>query len=70
VALPLPDERLIPTPPVAAGPLKVTVPIDVVPPITEVGEMVSVAKVGAVIESIAVCVVVPNTAEMVADFVL
>jgi hypothetical protein len=36
-------------PPVAAGPLKVTVPYDLAPPITDAGERVKLARVGGAI---------------------
>lgn len=54
VAFVLFEERLIPTPPVAAGPDKVTVPVALLPPTTDAGEMVTLRRVGASIVRTAV----------------
>ena len=48
------DERLTESPPVGALPLKVTVPVEEVPPTTEVGETVKLVSVGAVTVNVAV----------------
>lgn len=48
------DERLTESPPVGALPLRVTVPVEEVPPTTEVGETVKLVSVGGVIAKVAV----------------
>ena len=48
-AFPLDAESVMAIPAVGAGPFKVTVPVDDVPPITDVGERVKPVSVGAVI---------------------
>lgn len=53
VALVLFDERLIPTPPVAAGPVKVTVPTDFMPPVTDGGATETLRIVGGAMVSTA-----------------
>lgn len=64
------EERLIPTPPVAAGPLKVTVPVDLFPPITDVGATDTPIKAGGVIVKAPVFETLPSEPVMVAVFVL
>lgn len=62
VAFTLLEDRLMPTPPVAAGPDRVTVPVRLSPPSTVEVESVKLARVGAVILSAAVCVELPRLA--------
>ena len=69
VALEFADERLTVIPPVGAFPLSVTVPMEEVPPTTEVGDTVKVVSVGGVIVSVAVCEVPARVPVMVADTV-
>jgi len=66
VAVVLLDERLIPTPPTAAGPDSVTIPVDLVPPTTEDGDTVTLRTVGAFIVRIAVLDRAPEVAVIVA----
>jgi len=56
-------------PPAGAGPFNVTVPVDGVPPVTEVGLKLTELGMGALIVSPAVCVVLLYVAEIV-DVVL
>ena len=65
-ALVLLDERATTKPPVGAGPLIVTVPVDEVPPVTEVGATVNVVGTGGMIVSVAVTDVPPAVAVIVA----
>jgi len=64
------DESVTTVPPVGAGPLMVTVPVDEVPPWTEVGFTLTLTNAGGVIASGAVSVVPARVAEMVAFAVL
>jgi len=66
VALPLPEESDTVAPPGPAAPFKVTVPVEEVPPVTEVGDRLTPLSVAEVIVSVAVSVVLPNVAEIVA----
>ena len=52
------------------GPLRVTIPVEDVPPVTEVGDTVSVASVGGVMVSVAVCFTEPTVAVSTADVVV
>ena len=52
------------------GPLRVTIPVEDVPPVTEVGDTVSVASVGGVMVSVAVCFTEPTVAVTTADVVV
>ena len=70
VALVLLQVRDTPTPPTAAGPDKVTVPVDLLPPVTELGDTVRLNRAGVAIVNVAVWVWLLSTAEMVAVFVL
>ena len=70
VALPLPEVRVIPTPPTAAGLDRVTVPVTLVPPFTVLDESVRFVKIGGLIVRTAVWVELPRTAEIVAVFAL
>jgi hypothetical protein len=54
------------TPPVAAGPLMVAVPVEVAPPTTEVGFKVTDERVGALTVSVAVLETDPSFAVIVA----
>lgn len=54
VALELFDVRATAIPPVGAGPLMVTVPVELEPPVTVVGERVMPVTVGALIVRVAV----------------
>jgi len=45
--------RVTDVPPVGAAPLRVTVPVELVPPKTDVGETVTDTKVGALMVSVA-----------------
>ena len=38
--------RLTATPPIGAGPLRVTVPVEELPPLTDVGDIVNVERLG------------------------
>jgi len=60
------DDRLTTAPPVPAGPVSVTVPVEGVPPITEAGLRVTLRGTGVVIASVPVTEVVPNLAVIVA----
>jgi len=60
------DDRLTRVPSVGAGPVRVTVPVDDVPPTTEVGETVIPDNPGGVTVNTAVIVVVPEIAVIVA----
>ena len=53
------DPSLTEVPPAGAMPVKVTVPVDGVPPCTDVGERVTLDKVAGVIESVAFCELLP-----------
>ena len=59
--------KLMVVPSAGAGPLKVTVPVACVPPLTEVGVKVSELSTAAVTVKVAVLVVVPYVAEIVTD---
>jgi len=54
VALALFDDRLTTVPLGPAGPFRVTVPLDVLPPTTEVGERVTLIREAALTVSVAV----------------
>jgi hypothetical protein len=60
------EERLTTVPPVGAGPFNVRVPAELVPPITDVGETVTLVNAGGLIVNVAVTAVVPTFAEIVA----
>ena len=66
VALELLDERLTTIPPVGAAPLSVTVPVEVEPPVTEVGLTLKLDGEGGVTVSVAVTDFPPAVAVMVA----
>ena len=55
-------------PPVGAAPLRVTVPVELVPPVTEVGVRLTPVKAGAVSVSVAETVTPFQVPEIVADF--
>jgi len=67
VAAALPDVKLTVKPPVGAGPLRVIVPVDVVPPVTLAGLRLRADTTGAVMARLAVDEFVPIVAVMVAD---
>jgi len=60
-------ERLTAVPPVGAGLESVTVPVELVPPITEVGLRVTPLRTGAVTAIVVVFVVLPSVALIVAE---
>ena len=64
------DERLTPTPPTAAGPDKVTAPVDFGPPVTADGDRAIACKAGGLIVSTELFDVAPRVAEIVAVLVL
>lgn len=64
------DDKLIPTPPVAAGPVSVTVPVVLPPPTRVAGDNVTLANAGAVMVSVAVLDELLSPAVMTAVFVL
>jgi len=66
VALLLLDDKLTTTPPDPAEPLSVTVPVELDPPITVAGESDTVVRFAAVMVRVAVFVVLPSAAEIVA----
>ena len=55
-------------PPVGAAPLRMTVPLEAVPPVTELGLRVTPMRVGAVRVSAVVTVTAFHVPEIVADF--
>lgn len=59
-------DNVTPAPPDGAGPDKVTVPVEDVPPITELGLTLTLARAGGVTVRV-IARVVPRVAEMVAD---
>jgi hypothetical protein len=65
-ALALLEDKVTTSPPVGAGPVKVTVPVEDVPPTTDVGETVRLVGTGGVIVSTFVTDVPPAVAVMVA----
>lgn len=65
-ALELPELRFTMMPPLGAGPLKVNVPVDEDPPMTDAGATVRLAGTGGVIVSVAFAVTPPSVAEIVA----
>jgi ABC-type Fe3+-hydroxamate transport system substrate-binding protein len=69
-ALVLFDERLMPIPPVAAGPDNVTVPVDLVPPTTEAGETVTLNTLGGLMVKVADFETLPSVPVMTADLPL
>lgn len=54
------DAKVTTVPPTAAGPLKVTVPVEELPPTTELGDNARLVKVAGVIVRVAVADVVPD----------
>jgi hypothetical protein len=70
VALVLLDDRLTLSPLEGAGPLRVTVPVELLPPTTEVGEIAMLCSAEGVTASIVVFVTEPKTAVMVAVVVV
>ena len=70
VALPELDERVMTDPPEGAGPLRVTVPVDGEPPMTEVGAKVSDANFAAVMLNVAFADELPSVAVNVAEEVV
>ena len=64
------EVNVTPTPPVAAGPERVTVPVAFAPPCTEAGEIVRLSREGELIVKVADSVCPLSAAEMVADFAL
>jgi hypothetical protein len=69
VALAALELSVIAIPPVGAGPLRVTVPVEEVPPVTVAGESVRPVSVGGLIVRLAVKVVEPSVPPIVADVV-
>lgn len=67
VALPLLDAKVTTAPPVGATPLIVTVPVELLPPTTEVGESVTLTRDAGVIVRVAVFGVPDSVAVMVAE---
>jgi len=61
------DDKLTVTPPVGAGPARVTVPVDEEPPRTAVGDRARLTKVSGLIDKVAVCEAAPLVAVIVAD---
>ena len=53
VALVLLDDRLTPTPPAAAGPVRVTVPVALAPPTRVVGDRLKLARAGGMMVRVA-----------------
>lgn len=70
VALALLEDSETTVPPVPAGPVSVTVPVEVVPPRTELGATETLAKPAELIVKVVVTVVPLNVAEMVAVVLL
>lgn len=66
VALVLLEDKLTTVPPVGAGPLRVTVPVELRPPITAAGESATEEREGGLTESVAVRVTPASDAEIVA----
>lgn len=66
VAEPAFDDRVTVSPPAGAGPLSVTVPVEAVPPTTEVGFTATVVSVGASTVKVALAVLAPTVAVMIA----
>jgi len=64
------DDRLIPTPPVAAGPDNATVPVAGDPPTTDAGVTETLSNAGGITVKVAVLLELPSTAEIVAVFEL
>jgi hypothetical protein len=64
------EARAIPTPPEPAGPDRVTVPIDFVPPTTELGAIDTPFKVGGLMVNCAVFVTPDKTPLILAEVVL
>jgi hypothetical protein len=67
VAFALFDDRLTTVPPWPAGPFKVTVPVEVLPPATAAGKSVTVISDAGVIVSVAVWLEVPSVPVSIAD---
>jgi len=57
-------------PPLGAGPFSVTVPVEEVPPVTDVGLKLTELGAGAFTVNVAVCVALLNVAEIVDDVLL
>ena len=70
VALGLSEERLIDTPPVAAGPDKVMVPAELVPPLTVDGDKEMLIRTGGIMVRTVLAVLLPNVPVIVALDVL
>jgi hypothetical protein len=70
VAFALPELRFTDVPPVGAMPVSVTVPVDDMPPITEVGETVKLRRVAALIVKVDVRDMLACPAVIVAEVVL
>jgi len=66
VALLLPDVSVTTSPPLGAGPLRVTVPVETFPPMTDVGDNVTLINVAGEIVKVAVFETVPKFAPIVA----
>jgi hypothetical protein len=69
VALVLLEVRLTVIPPVPAGPLRLTVPVEALPPMTEVGETDTLLSTGVLMVRVAVAVFVPWVPVIVAEVV-
>jgi len=69
-ALVLLEEIVIPTPPTAAGPDRVTVPTDLLPPMTEVGRRVNPIKAGGFVVNTELFDILPRVPVMVDVFTL
>ena len=64
------DARLTTYPPVGAGPLRLTVPVEVEPPITDVGETATLASTGGLTVNVVVTETVPFVAVKVTGVAL
>lgn len=61
------EPSVTPTPPAAAGPVKVTVPYDRLPPVTAVGANVKLANAGGVIVRTPTLVMLPRVPDIAAE---